>query len=92
MAPGANAWPLHESAFGVIFGPDNKSYHTRYSAVAFDGLGTNYQQTSFTDMFVVSVGSTGVQLSTYLQNGDGGAQYFDTTFLVLITRIGDQLP
>lgn len=87
----ASAWPMHETVCGVIFGATNKSYHTRYSTIDYDGLAPEYQQVSFTDMFttVALLNTTSIQLEAYLQNADFIGQPFDTTFTVLVTRIGN---
>ena len=86
----SQAWPLGQNTFGAIFGA-NTSYHTRYSADPYDGLGTSYQHTSFTDMFNISTGGGSVALQAYFRNGNGVSEQFNTSFMILITRIGDQL-
>lgn len=86
---GYDAWPSGTSVYGAIFGSNNKSYHTRYSASTYDGLDPVYQQATFTDEFYVSQSAgSSVKFSVYLNNGDGVSIGFDTQLTVVITRIG----
>jgi len=81
-------WPLDQTSFGTMFN-GHQSFHTRYSAVAGDGLDIKYQQASFTDVVqVVATAGQSMPFATYAANTNMFFQEFSNDMMITITRIG----
>jgi hypothetical protein len=90
-------WPRYATAYGAIISgvgsSDIKSYRTRYTQTSGGGLGSENQQTTWTDEFTVSVqANDAVTLSTYALSPNYSSSQANTDATVIITRFGDAYP
>lgn len=85
-------WPSGQSAFGVTVtnAIQSKSYHNRYSNGTGDGLGSTYQQVSFTDTFIVT-GHNNTPLSVYATN-TATTQVLNLSMQIVATRVEAPAP
>ena len=89
---GEDYWPGGESISGINFGNDtpiSTTYHTRYRSTSYYG-GDSFVQLSFTDTLSVKINSAGQRsFGVFIQTEDSYDQQFETSFTIVITKIGD---